>query len=341
MHVPMKLEIRTTGRGRGHPGGASPRQSASSNTPIPAHPQTSALKLLLLALLGLAACDSAEPEATVLVVETVLRAEAEVGAVTVRQTGALDAPYAPEGVAGVSVTLRLERPRGGATVVDFAHIGGGRYQPTDRAVLSPGASFTLDVAAPPGSAATPEVGASGRIPPPIRLADLALRIPEAPVSTVVLDSLRLPLDSLGVGTSFGFVYLIEAALSWESDAAIADGPDEALWVQARLDPVAATASSALQFFLLPEDVRRETDHAAPAPGLRAWTGVYAIPVETEDAPLPPHRLRAALVRSYADYANYVATRNVPTRREPVSNIRGGLGLAAAIALDSVSVLVER
>jgi hypothetical protein len=318
----------------------APQRAAVGRAATTALPRlcASLLPCLLASALLLAACDSAEPEATALVVESVLAAGAPAAAVTVRETGALDAPYAPEGVAGAVVQLTVEPPGGVAGEIAYVQASPGRYEPLAGSpyadALPPGATFRLDVATPGGERAE----ASGRIPPPIALRSLDLSIPDAPVSTVVLDSLALNLDSLAVGTEFGFAYLVEATLTW-TDGADQPGGDS-LWVQARLDPTSESASTVLRFFLLPEDVRREDRHTLLPGGTRTWTGVYAVPVEAEDEPLPPHRLRVALARSYRDYADYVATRNVPTRREPVSNVRGGVGLVAAIALDTASVAVR-
>jgi hypothetical protein len=94
------------------------------------------------------------------------------------------------------------------------------------------------------------------------------------------------------------------------------------------------------FFFKPEQIFREQE-AAKRPGLRrAWTGVYAVPVAAEDAPLPPHTLRVALIRSGQDYARYASSRDDPQRRDPTSNVAGGVGILAGISVDSLRIQVE-
>ena len=62
--------------------------------------------------------------------------------------------------------------------------------------------------------------------------------------------------------------------------------------------------------------------------------------EVFDAPLPAHHLKASLIRSGADYARFASSRDAPERREPITNVEGGLGIVAGVSVDSLVVAVS-
>jgi hypothetical protein len=112
------------------------------------------------------------------------------------------------------------------------------------------------------------------------------------------------------------------------------------WVRTRLRPPASFPSAVVDFVLNTDETQREIDYAENE-GLtvRRWSGTYAVPVETLDDPLPPHALDVFVLRSGTDYAEYALSRTDPDRREPVSNVTGGLGIAVGIAVDGRSIQV--
>lgn len=177
--------------------------------------------------------------------------------------------------------------------------------------------------------------AEGRTPPPIAIDEVCLEIPDDPVRAVLVDSVRR--DSLDIPAEQGYIYPIEVSVAWAVDRA-APGPDpvddSTYWVRAQLRPTAQFSSRVVNFFLQSAEVRQE--HRFRSTGGRYhWTGVYAVPVDSADDPLPAHRLTTALVRGDDAFADFATSRTDPGRREPVSNVRGGLGIATAIALDSL------
>jgi len=105
-------------------------------------------------------------------------------------------------------------------------------------------------------------------------------------------------------------------------------------VRGQLRPSASFSSRVVNFFLQPAEVRREDRYPDTKTG-RKWRGVYAVPVDTSTAPLPEHRLTAVLVRGDTAFADFARTRADPDRREPVSNVSGGLGIATGVAIDSL------
>ncbi len=288
---------------------------------------------LLVAALLAGGCDAVAPErdGPQLVVEAFLEAGQPLGAIVLRRTTLLDTALdTARGVAEASVTLRL-----GERVVAYRLEAGrpGRYVPQAEAVQAPSRTdFTLHV-----GWGEQEITAAGRIPPPIEIDSVRVEAPAEPVEAVLLDSLRL--DTTSTGAREGYIYPIEVTLRWRADVPPV-GPDSAYWVRAQLRPEARFSSAVLDFFLRPEEVFREREQARDAAGRVRWTGVYAVGVDDKNDPLPPHRLRVALVRSGPAYARFAATRGDPDRREPLSNVEGGLGIAAGISIDSLSLHVE-
>ena len=51
-------------------------------------------------------------------------------------------------------------------------------------------------------------------------------------------------------------------------------------------------------------------------------------------------MKVSLLRSGPDYARFASSRDAPERREPVSNVRGALGIVAGISVDSLLLNVH-
>jgi hypothetical protein len=111
-------------------------------------------------------------------------------------------------------------------------------------------------------------------------------------------------------------------------------------VRAQLRPDADPfPSEVVDFFLEPAEIRRE-DQFAKTEGRLQWKGVYAVPVDSSDAPLPPHNLTTSLVRGDTAFASFAQTRTDPDRREPVSNVDGALGVALGVSVDSLARTIQ-
>jgi hypothetical protein len=176
---------------------------------------------------------------------------------------------------------------------------------------------------------------AGVIPPPIRFDSIAVDVPSMPVEAVLIDSLRL--DTLGVDATTGYIYPVETTAWWTP------GSMESFesWIHAQLRPQSDFSSVVVDFFLLPEDVFRESDAEGSTSGPLSWTGLYAIPVDRPEHPLPSHMLRVAIVRSNEAYADYTIGRFDENGQEPPSNIEGALGIAAGVSVDSIQVQLDR
>ncbi|MEP0546702.1 MAG: DUF4249 family protein [Rhodothermales bacterium] len=263
----------------------------------------------------------AEPEPARLVVEAFVETGRPLPAVTIRRTADLDDPAAAPPVADAVVTLTL-----GGEAVGYAPVPGqpGRYAPQRALAAASGATLRLEVTAL-GQRAT----AASLLPAPITLDSVRVVPAAAPVEAVFADSLGLEVRE-------GFLYPVDVTLYWTAPAA--DSNADSSWVRARLSPPAAFPSAVVDFVLLTDATRREADLAAGG-AVRRWSGVYAVPVDTSDDPLPPHALDVALLRSGPDYARYALSRTDPDRREPVGNVTGGIGIAVGLALDRWTLAV--
>lgn len=297
-------------------------------------PATRIWPALLAALLLWTGCDTVEPGGdTRLVVEAFLDAGRPAPPLILRRTAALGDPVADRPAEAATVHLTLD-----GVPVPYAPDPArpGQYVPAARPPLvPPRARYDLRVDWRDQTAT-----AGGTVPPPIHLDSVRLRIPARPVRAILLDSLDFGLDSLNVDVDArqGFIYPVEVTLWWRVGFDEA-GPDSAYWVQTRLRPRQGFSSRLIDFFLLPEAVFRERDVPQDGAGRRAWTGVYAVPVDDEADPLPVHGLTVALLRSGQDYARFVTSRDAPERREPRSNVTGALGIVAGLSVDSLFVEV--
>jgi hypothetical protein len=260
----------------------------------------------------------AGPEPERIVVEAFVETGAALPTVVVRRTAALDEPDAAPPVADAEVALMLD----GEEVPYRPASTAGAYTPEAERTPGAGSTFVLDVAWQ-GQRAV----ASSRLPAPIVLDSVRVTPSAAPVEAVFADSLGLEVEE-------GVIYPVTVTLFWtvpEADTA---------WVRTRLRPPASFPSAVVDFVLNTDETQREIDYAENE-GLtvRRWSGTYAVPVETLDDPLPPHALDVFVLRSGTDYAEYALSRTDPDRREPVSNVSGGLGIAVGIAVDGRSIQV--
>lgn len=283
--------------------------------------------LVMVLILGTTRCDLAEPtNGSALVVEAFLQSGEPLPLVRLRQTRGLQDPLSPSDSladAAEGATLRIAVNNDTVTYVpgDVA----GTYEPARPVLVQPGASFFLDVEWE-GERAT----ASGQVPSPINIRQACLTIPDAPVQAILVDSLRR--DSLDIPAEQGFIFPVDASLEWGDDLVSDDA-----WVRAGLQPSSNFSSGIVELFLQPTEVDREPAFlvAADQRRDRQWTGVYAVSAADSNAPVPAHRITVSLTRGDSAFAAFAASRTDPERREPVSNVEGAIGIATAIALDTI------
>jgi NAD+ kinase len=86
------------------------------------------------------------------------------------------------------------------------------------------------------------------------------------------------------------------------DGLPAESESDSYWVRAQLRPDASPfPSEIVDFFLEPAAIRREAQFVQ-TDTVRQWQGVYAVPVDSSDAPLPKHDLPTALVEVHRPVA---------------------------------------
>ncbi len=285
---------------------------------------------LVLAVLLWGGCDTVVPEDdNLLVIEAYFESGQPLPAIAVQQGTPLSLPLDARDAYRVSdaeLTLDLD-----GRTVPYRPVPGepGRYLPAvdDAGTVDAYTRFALTAAWRHIHAT-----ASGDIPPAIRLDSIRVVAPDVPVDAILVDSLRL--DTLGLGAQKGFIYPVEVTLWWQGES------DAAFWIETQLRPRITFSSAVIDFFLQPLAIGKERDMDQPDAGTRSWQGLYGIPVDAIDAPLPDHALTVMLIRSYEDYARFASTRNQPQRREPRTNLDGAAGIVAGIAIDSLSVDVS-
>lgn len=289
--------------------------------------------IVMTALLLVVGCDSVVPEGKEqLVVEGWIDAGKPLPPIRIALSRKAEVPLSAPGEAPPELDVEMMI---GGVLVPYERNPQSvfEYLPLapDDLVATEEATFTLTIDGPHSSAS-----ASGHIPKQIFLEDVFLRIPDTPISAVLVDSLDIGLDSLNlaVNASTGYIYPVEVDVFWS-------GVETDDWIEIRLDPVTAFSSSLIDFFLLPTQVFPENRAVVTEPGSRRWSGVYAIPVPYSDSPLPEHTLRVTLLRGDQRFANYATSRTAPERREPVSNVNGGLGFVGGVSIDSIRVNVRK
>lgn len=210
----------------------------------------------------------------------------------------------------------------------------GVYEPAPEFVgiiVEPGAWFQLTVNTEHKTAF-----ASGLIPAIIEIRDIRIVVSDDPVAAILVDTLDIGLDSLNLGldASTGLIYPVQVSVDWFSAHSATSS-----WIETRLEPLNPFSSSIVDFFLLPSQVFREENTTLMEGGLRSWSGVYAVPVESVTRPIPQHQLKITLLRSDEQYARFATSRNDPIRREPATNLIGAMGFAGGISIDSVLVSI--
>ncbi|MFP4228149.1 MAG: hypothetical protein ACLFTE_04885 [Salinivenus sp.] len=281
-------------------------------------------------VVGLVRCDWA-PEADErqsLVVEAFVETGRPLPTLTLRQTRPLGSTNgaSDDAATGGQVVLTLE---GDTIPYDESPQRPGQYVPAGPSdTVSARTPWALDV-----RWNGEQARARGTTPPPLQIADVCVRVPEEPVRAVRVDSLRR--DSLDIPTERGYIYPIDVTVRWTA-AGLSTGADSTQWIRARLRPDTSQFSSRLvDRFLRPVEIRRE-DQFGQEEGQRRWTGVYAVPVDSSTAPLPPHQLTTTVVRGDSSFGNFARSRTDPDLREPISNVEGALGIATAVAVDSLA-----
>ena len=291
--------------------------------------------VLLMAglILVLGRCDLANPtEPQSLVVEAFFTTDRPLPSITLRRTRPLDAPGSRDdnAAAGAAIEVVLD---GESLSYEEQDARPGLYVP--EATLG---TVPADVPWALTVEWRDEIArAQGRTPPPIDLGEVCVEVPDAPVQAVRVDSLRR--DSLDIPAEQGYLYPINVSVRWPAGT-LPPGADTTHWVRPQLRPDTAEFSSrVVNFFLEPVDVRRE-DQFRTRNGQRAWRGVYAVPVAGRTSALPGHDLTVTIARGDTAFAAFARSRDDPERREPVSNVEGGLGIATAVAIDSLRRTVE-
>lgn len=285
---------------------------------------------LLLTIL-MAGCDSIEPESSpFLVVEGFLEANKPLPDILLKQTVTLNQDLTTEPERPVSdaiVWLTLND-----TTISYrpSTTTSGEYIPESisNLLVSPGSLFSIELEWQ-GQQAT----ASGVIPETIELDSVQVRIPNTPVTAILVDTLRL--DTPSVGATPGYIYLVEVDLWWTN--ARPTFQDSTFWIETRLRPQIEFSSKVLDVFLLSQEVQPEENINGDPLSRKTWTGVYAVPVTDSLSAIPDHSLTVQLVRGTTDYALFAASRNNPERREPISNIEGAIGIVAGISLDALEI----
>jgi len=164
------------------------------------------------------------------------------------------------------------------------------------------------------------------MPPPIHSTTLCFEASDHPIEAIFADSLGLTFQQ-------GYLYPISVTLKWPASN------DSLLWIHALLQTPRHFPAAVVGFFLRTEQVILEHKLTTEPEGLRIWQGAYGVPVEHPTDSLPTHIIRGFLIRSYSAYAQFAATRKAPERREPASNIQGGRGIVAGMAIDSFQVML--
>lgn len=294
-----------------------------------------------LLLVLMAACDAVRPEDTsTIVVEAYLVAGMPVPGVHVRRTLPLSVPYpidATTAVSGADVTITVAD-----TPIAFQQTDSGYYAPGQHLETPDNAAIALQV-----NWAGERITATSRVPPRIRIDSVNVQRTDRPVRGLILDALlidpvildSLGVDSLRIGAQETNLYLVEVTVHWTVDSSELQA-DSTWWIRTHLAPALETGGLAEDYFLRTEQVQLERDTDSRTAWHRYWSGVYAVPVESEDAPIPVHNLRVSLLRTPYEYAQFVTGRSSPQDREPPSNVVGARGIFAGLAMDSLVVLVQ-
>ena len=287
-----------------------------------------AILVVLTLFVSFTGCDSIEPQNDqFLVVEGFLEADKPLPKIILKQTTALNQDLSTEPerpVVDASVQITLD----GSTIpYRPSPSNPGEFEPAsqENLLIPPGANFSIDL-----EWLGQKAHASGLVPNAIQLDSFQVRVPSAPVTAILVDTLRL--DTPSVGARRGYIYLVEVDLWWTTPLRTNPIPDSTFWIETRLRPQIDFSSKVLDVFLLSEEVQPEENIQSDPFSRKLWTGVYAVPVDDSTEAVPDHSLSIQLLRGTTDYALFAASRNNPERREPISNIDGAIGIVTGISL---------
>ena len=288
--------------------------------------------LAVVLVVGLARCDWSGPPAdeTEVVVEAFLETDQSYPPIRLRKTMPLSAGEGgAQGNAAFGAEVLLTHA-GTRVPYQEEDQDAGRYVPTRSGVVQPQVPWTLTVRWNGETAR-----AQGETAVSVALTEVCVEAPNEPVQAIQVDSLRR--DSLDIPATRDYIFPMDVTVHWADNVPTVPN-DTTVWLRTQLRPDTPPFSSrVVEFFLEPDEVRREKDFPQGSGG-RQWRGIYAVPVDSSvDDLLPRHDLTAAVVRGDGAFADYAQTRTDPERREPISNVDGGLGIATAVAIDSIVV----
>ena len=153
------------------------------------------------------------------------------------------------------------------------------------------------------------------------------------------QNIRLKLQDVPlIDANEGVICPVDVSIDWAKPDHSRSSDD--FWIETKMNPVQEFPSSLLNFFMLPEQVLPESGIPPDEQGIRHWIGIYAVPVPRSDSSLPRHELKISILRDEQSFPRFAVTRNEPERREPVSNVAGGIGYVGGISLDSRRIIVE-
>ena len=293
----------------------------------------------MIAIIFLAGCDAIQPENTsLLVVEAFVMSEQSLPKITLRRAAPLQDPYQLDrstAAIGAQVELMLQ-----GVLIPYLMQRPGAYVPLDSMTAIPGESIALNV-----QWEDQLVSAQTRIPPLISLDSIEISVSDTPVPGLLLDSLFIDptqIDSLGIralgtGAREGLVHIVRATVYWE-DHTGNDGNN--WWIRMQLLSTLTQDQRLSNYFLSSEVLQPEEDIPFIDANRRSWSGSYAVPVASQTDQVPEHGLRISIVRCTEAYADFVSQSSNPGEYEPPSNILGGRGIFAGLAVDTFTVNIE-
>ncbi len=284
-------------------------------------------------------CDSTQSEdPSLLVVEMFVMSEEVLPEITLRRTASLQEVYQPDlstAATGAMVEFTMQE-----RLIPYSMGANGKYAPLESVVAVSGTELALKV-----QWENQTVTAQSKIPPPITLDSVQISVSDTPVAGLLLDSVfidpslidSLGLQALGAGAREGLVYLVEATLFWADST---EGMRNDWWMRTQLLPYLGQERRLSDYFLSPEVLQSEANIPLINDYQRSWSGAYAVPVSGQNDEFPSHGLRIGIIRSDQAYADFVTGSSNPREREPPSNILGGLGIFAGLAVDTLYVQIQ-
>ncbi len=287
----------------------------------------------------LVGCDAAQPEDTsLLVVEAFVMSEESFPNIILRRAAPLKDPYLLNS-STAAMDARVELTQNGILVPYQMQVP-GVYMPLNSMMATPGDRIALNVQWEDQVAS-----AETRIPPLISMDRIEISTTDTPVPGLLLDSLFIDptqIDSLGIralgtGAREGLVHLVRATVHWDDQTG---RDDNQWWIRMQLLPTLTQDQRLSNYFLSSEVLRPEKEMSFSPDHLRSWSGSYAVPVTSQTDPITEHRLRISIIRSTEAYAGFVSQSSNPSEYEPPSNISGGRGIFAGLAIDTITVSIK-